>query len=86
MKEKLLERFNRLYPNKRLLAVYLNGFTHRVIYDDGNANSDIEYEHYSGNMPEGNWTDRAKAMFIGIGHNQYQGNAEELLYVKVDER
>ena len=34
MKKEFRERWNRLFPDKRLLAVQLNGFTHTIFYDE----------------------------------------------------
>lgn len=86
MRDKLLERFNKLYPKKRLLAIELNGFSHIVYYDNGKGTDAIEHDSYSYNMPEGNWTENSKMLFASIGHIQYQNNAEQLIYVDIQER
>ena len=31
---KILESFKKLFPDKRLLAIQLDGFSHRIVYDD----------------------------------------------------
>lgn len=31
---KILESFKKLFPDKRLLAIQLDSFSHRIIYDD----------------------------------------------------
>lgn len=31
---KILESFKKLFPDKRLLAIQLDGFSHNIVYDD----------------------------------------------------
>ena len=80
------ERFEKLYPGKRLLAVNLNGFSHTVFYDHGTATDEILIDKYSGNMPEGPWSIEATKFFVGIGHMTYQVQPEELVFVGINER
>lgn len=92
MKE-FAKRFKNLYEGKRLLAVQLDGFTHRVIYDNGTKDSKIESETYSSylgafdsyNRNNTN-TDRVKIFFMGYPNLNYQRNAKELVYVEPNER
>lgn len=81
LKHALEVRFKKHFPNKRLLAVQLNGFSHKAYYDSGTAASKIEcyeYSHYTHNDNDN--------MFTGIGHYSYQNNATEILYLKPNER
>lgn len=84
MSKKLFQkRFKELYPKKRLLAIQLNGFSHRVFYDDGKKNNDIQIEEYSAYT--GN-NGLVKELFKGFGHTFYQNNAEEIIYVMPNKR
>lgn len=86
------ERFERLYEGKRLLAVQLDGFTHRVIYDDFKGNEKpirdkIQTEVFSGCMGNeearsyGMNSDRVIEFFEGYPNYKYQNNAQEIVYV-----
>ena len=86
MKSEFKKRFKALYKGKRLLAVQLDGFSHRVVYDDGYANSTVEFDEFSGCMPEGNWSSNAMDFFKGVGHSAYQGNPTEYIYLEPSER
>jgi hypothetical protein len=86
MKKHLEERFAELYPKKRLLAVQLNGFTHSVFYDNGRKNSDVQIDRMSFYAPEQSWSEQALQLFEGISHNDYQNNAEEIVWVKPSDR
>lgn len=86
LKKTLKQRFKELYPGKRLLAIQLNGFSHRVFFDSKTSASNIECQDYSGCMPEGHWPASAILLFEGIGHAGYQNNAKELLYILPNER
>ena len=86
MKAKLKKAFKLAYPEKRLLAIQLNGFSHKVFYDSGTKDSCVKCDEYSGCMPEGRWSGGASLLFAGIGHNQYQGNAQEIVYVLPERR
>lgn len=86
MKTELKKKFKLLYPNKRLLAIQLNGFSHKVFYDEGTAESHVQTDEFSGCMPEGNWKIEATKLFNGIGHNSYQGNAKEYVYINPTQR
>lgn len=85
LKDALKSRFNELFKgNERLLAIHLNGFSHSVIYDFGEKTSQIiqdEFSHYTDGT-----THKLYKIFEGIGHEAYQNNAKELLYIKPDER
>ena len=86
MKAKLKKVFKKAYPTKRLLAIQLNGFSHKVFYDAGTKESPVKCDEFSGCMPEGNWSCGASQLFAGVGHNQYQCNAQEIVYTLPKER
>ena len=81
MKAEFKKRFKKAYPKQRLLAVQLNGFSHRVVYDAGTKDSPVKCDEFSGCMPEGNWSSGSSVMFAGVGHNEYQGKPKEIIYV-----
>lgn len=86
MKKKLRQRFLKAYPKKRILAVQLNGFSHKVFYDSGLPFEPVKCDEWSGCMPEGQWSSGASLLFNGIGHSSYQNNAQEIVYVNPEER
>lgn len=92
-KQKLKERFERLFPDCTLYAIQLDGFSHSVFYKDVNGNKKIDGytayapEQYS-NFEDGvhGWNrDQAKALFIDQPHYCYQHNAQEYCYKPVSE-
>jgi hypothetical protein len=85
-KQVLKQRFKKLYPGRRLLAVQLDGFSHRVVFDGGSAADPVTRESFSGCMPEGRWSAAAASLFAGIGHNQYQNNPQEIIFLLPKER
>ena len=75
------KKFIEVYPKGcRLLAVQLDGFSHAVVFDKGKG-SEISFDRFSECMPEGNWSSNAMRFFKGIGHAQFQNNAQELIFV-----
>lgn len=86
MKKTLLERFKTLYPKKRLLAIQLNGFSHKVFYDDGKAGSTFKVEEHSGYHLIGEVGSKVTKLLGSIPHYPYQNNPEEIIYVKPNER
>lgn len=90
MKQELKKRFDVIYRKKRLLAIQLNGFSHKVFYDNGKNNTPIvieEYSHYVWDTKtQERGTEEAKFLFAGIYHNQYQHNAKEYVWVLPKER
>jgi len=90
-KELFKQRFEKLYEGKRLLAIQLNGFTHAVFYDDkaeGEPVGKYSVDHYSGCMGDteaksyGYNSEAVKQLFSGFANYEYQGNAEEIVYVR----
>lgn len=87
LKNELKEKFNKIYGEGfRLLAIHLDGFSHSVFYDEGNAESKVQIERFSACAPEIAWDERAQKLLENVPHHVYQGNAQELLYVHPNER
>ena len=86
LKDSLKTKFEKAYPNKRLLAVHLNGFSHTVIFDSNTKDSEIEAESYSAYAPEQARSEKVKQVLQGIPHYPYQNNAEEVLFIGKNQR
>jgi hypothetical protein len=85
-KELLKSRFEKLYPNKRLLAIQLNGFTHTIFYDNRKAEDKVEVARYTDYAPEDKTLLPLGEMFSGFPNGKYQGNSKEIVYVDPDKR
>lgn len=85
-KTKLEKRFKNIFNDKRLLAVQLNGFSHRLVIDSGSKASQVEYIEFSHCMPEGNWNHKAMEFFKDIPNYNYQNNPKEHLFIHPDKR
>jgi len=90
IKKEFKERWNRLFPNKRLLAVQLNGFSHTIFYDEKSPRAKVTNYHvyrYSGCMGQdeakrlGMNDDKVVEFFAGFPNISYQNNAQEIVYV-----
>jgi hypothetical protein len=90
MRNELEARFKELYPNYRILAVQLNGFSHKVFFDGGTASSKVEVEYHSPHLSAyertGLYTDRAKQFLEAYPTYAYQGNAKEIVFINPEER
>lgn len=86
LKKVLETRFKHYYPKKRLLAVQLNGFSHKVFFDNGKAEEDVMVHTVSFYAPEQNWKSEAIGLFEGIPHHSYQGSGEEVVWVYPNQR
>lgn len=91
MKDMFAKRFKAEFPKKRLLAVQLNGFSHRVVLDEGNAKSRPQYLEYSAYLSSSEISDKKlntslANIFEGVSHYAYQGNATEIIFVQPNER
>lgn len=86
IKELLEERFKEQFPKKRLLAIHLNGFSHSVFMDSGDADDEVEAESISFYAPEQTPAKGLPELFQGFGHGTYQGNAKEYVWVLPSER
>ena len=92
IKKEFKERWNRLFPNKRLLAVQLNGFTHSIYYDEKSPRAKVvkgecKKLEYTDCMSKaeaklyGMNDDNVVEFFVGYPNSQYQNNAIEIVYV-----
>ena len=82
-KAELKKRFAEKFPNMRLLAVQLNGFSHSIFCDYGSKTDVVECMDYS------DWTGEGmnlQDIFKGFPHYAYQNNAKEYVYVLPDKR
>lgn len=86
LRDTFAKRFAKLAPRSRLLAVQLNGFSHKAFIDAGSKNSPVRCLEYSGCMPEGRFSDIARGLFADIGHAGYQGAPREIIYVLPSDR
>lgn len=92
-KGKLAARFEKNFKDQglRLLAIQLNGFSHKVFFDKGTKNSKVQVAEFSGYASEAErngYRNReiAAIMLSDIAHAPYQGNPCEIVYVKPNER
>ena len=87
LRDTFADRFAKLAPmtslpkGARLLAVQLNGFSHKAFIDAGSKSSPVQCLEYSGCMPEGRFPALARDLFHDIGHAGYQGAPEEIVYI-----
>lgn len=86
MKKELKELFKKLYPKKRLLAIQLNGFTHKVFYDNGRGTVGIQIEEYSQYVTCERETSQTKELLGNISHLAYKGDPLEIIYLAPDQR
>ena len=92
-KDLFKQRFEKLYPGKRLLAIQLDGFTHSVYYDDlkgkekpikGKCHKDI-YTGCMGQVEANSYGMNSTAvnkLFEGYPNYAYQNNAKEIVYIR----
>lgn len=83
MKKELKARFKEMYPNKRLLAIQLNGFTHSLFFDDGYADSSVTCETFSHYMAT---DEKLKYLFKDIPHYCYKHEPQEIIYILPSDR
>ena len=76
------------YDDLRLLAVQLDGFTHRVIFDFGKNTKihSLSYSVYITLYPSLELTDALSTFFEGYGHLCYKHNAREIVYISPERR
>jgi hypothetical protein len=82
-KFELKKKFAEKFPTFRLLAIQLNGFSHKVFYDLGSHYSPVSVLEWSA------YTDGKGALqelFDGFPHLSYQGNPIEYVYVRPEKR
>jgi hypothetical protein len=81
-----LDRFERLYPGKRLLEVRLDGFSHSIAFDGGSSSDEVKIVRYSNFAPEIRGITTLSSMFEGYPNGVYQNNAKSILYVEPKKR
>lgn len=90
MKKEMRKAFQELYPEHRILAVQLNGFSHKVYFDAGSKDTPVQVEYYSPHLStyeRGKLdTNRAKALLEVYPTYEYQGNAKEIVFLNPEER
>ena len=86
IKKEIQENFDRLYKSKRLLAVQLNGFSHKVFYDNGTKDSKVIVEEYSPWIKTERDNENTKKLLQWYSTYQYKGNPKEIIYVDPKER
>jgi hypothetical protein len=84
-------RFNELFPELRLLAIQLNGFSHKAYFDNGNKQSGIQSYEFSNylsvsEIDNHSTNDKFKSLFSGFSHYSYQKNAVEIVYITPEKR
>lgn len=101
-RQRTLELFQKYFPGKRLLALQLDGFSHRVIYDDvpntPKAHAIVvsfcmgqweELEHVKAAGNDVRLQKRARDFLAEAGfggHASYQGNPKEIIFVEPEDR
>jgi len=86
MKIELQKKFNELYEGKRLLAVQLNGFTHKLFYDNGTSDSNVVVEEFSPWTSLDRQTDQSEALLKNFSTYTYKNNPVEIVYLNPEER
>ena len=96
-----LRKFREFFPNKRLLALQLDGFSHKVVYDDvpktpkahlvvvSFCMGESEELSYCDSEEDRNLHKAARGFLASIGfggHASFQNNPMEIIYVKPEER
>ena len=98
----VLSAFASRFPDKRLLALHLDGFSHEVVYDDGpgsagapsfanvsfcmGAEEELSYYHGSAEKDLQSGM-RAFMEDAGFtGHSSFQGRAVEITFVEPEDR
>ena len=100
--EAILNKFQKRFPDKRLLALQLDGFSHRVIYDDVPKTPKAHAIDVSFCMGQWEELEHAKAAGKDVrlqklardflaeagfdGHAWYQGNPKEIIFVEPEDR
>lgn len=93
LKKEFKKRWTELNTGKRLLAIELDGFTHRVIFDDEKPKSTHlstywHSESYSSCMSqtEANYynmnSELTRKLFAGFSNASFQGKFVELVYIR----
>ena len=86
IKKEIKKVFDEFYKGKRILAVDLNGFSHRVWYDNGTKDSEITIEEYSPYMTMPRDKIHTKKLLGSYDTYEYKGNPLGIVYVEPKER
>lgn len=86
MKKELKVLFKEIYPEKRLLAIQLNGFSHKVFYDDGKRSSAVQVDEYSAYTLCERQAVNVLNLLGSIPHYPYKGDPKEIVYISPDQR
>lgn len=90
MKREIKKAFKELYPEHRILAVQLDGFSHKVYFDAGSKDTPVQVEYYSPHLSTYERsrldTDRARALLEAYPTYAFKGNAQEILFLTPEER
>ena len=100
--EAILSKFQKRFPDKRLLALQLDGFSHCVVYDDVPKTQKYHFIEVSFYMGQWEELEHAKAAGRDVrlqklardfladagfnGHLSYQGNPKEIIFVEPEDR
>jgi len=85
-REEIQKRFDELYKGKRILAVQLNGFSHKVFYDNGSKDSEIIIEEYSPWTTMERVKENTKKLLGSYSTYNYKRNPLEIVYLNPEER
>lgn len=85
-KQEIQKNFKEIYKGKRLLAVQLNGFSHKVFYDNGTKDSEVIVEEYSPWTKMERHTDNVKSLLQWYSTFEHKQNPKEIIYVNPKER
>jgi len=90
-KQTFKTRFKDLFPELRLLAIQLNGFSHKAYFDNGNKQSGIQSYEFSNYLSSCEIKDltingKFKELFSGFSHYSYQKNPVEIVYILPNKR
>lgn len=85
-KQEIQKNFKEIYKGKRLLAVQLNGFSHKVFYDNGTKDSKVIVEEYSPWIKTERDNENTKKLLQWYSTYEYKGNPKEIVYVNPEER
>lgn len=88
LKKEISKRFKKEYEQEglRLLAVQLNGFSHKVFFDNGDNSSKVSVAEYSAYASEHEargyrFYEMGKLLLGDIAHYEYQDNPKEIIYI-----
>jgi hypothetical protein len=86
MKREISNNFKNIYKGKRLLAVQLNGFSHKVFFDGGSGSDPVQVEEYSAYTRMERQTKEVEQLLSSYSHYNYKRAPKELIYVSPEKR